>query len=55
MISIRTALASALTVMALGTLGAYASHEAVTQAARPAISHVTAGEEPCCDAMIATK
>jgi hypothetical protein len=48
MTSIRTALASALTIAALCTFGAYASHEAATQAA---VSRPTAGPVPCCFAM----
>jgi hypothetical protein len=51
MISIRTALASALTVAALSTVGVYVSHEASTQTSRPAVSHVQAGPLPCCDAI----
>jgi hypothetical protein len=44
MTSIRTALASALALATLCTLGAYASHE-VTQAA---VSHSMAGPITCC-------
>jgi hypothetical protein len=45
MTSIRTALASALAVATLCTLGAYASHEAASQAG---VSHPTAGPVLCC-------
>jgi hypothetical protein len=50
MTSIRTALASALTVAALCTLGAYASHEATSTVSRSAVNGQLANPILCCTA-----
>jgi hypothetical protein len=51
MTRIRTALASALTVAALCTLGAYASHEATTTLNGSAVNRTLANPVLCCDAI----
>jgi hypothetical protein len=50
MTSIRTALASALTVAALCTLGVYASHEATSTVSRSAVNGQLANPITCCAA-----